>query len=75
MGKAIFYERGVKMLVRVEEQCYRARFLGAREKFFVRPQKAQKVPKICIFLQKKGHFSTKKQNRSVTLFSSLLAIV
>jgi hypothetical protein len=34
--------------------------LGAREKFFVRPQKAQKVPKICIFLQKKAHFSTKK---------------
>ena len=74
MGKAIFYERDIKMLVRVGGTTLQSQIFGRTRKiFFVRPQK---VPKICIFLQKKAHFSTKKkQNRSVTLFSSLLAIV
>ena len=41
MGKAIFYERGVKMLVRVGGTTLQSQIFGAREKIFVRPQKAQ----------------------------------
>ena len=73
MGKAIFYERGVKMLVKVGGTTLQSQIFGRN--FLLDPKKRKKCPKFAYFYRKKAHFSTKKQNRSVTLFSSLLAIV